>query len=200
VSVAANSDAAEPVHVAAFDRFPTPVACSPIWPARPRSVPASARMPEGSPTTSGRSGSDDIEKADSLGGPRPKPVWVDRLDGNAADVRFEEKQWMPLWVGAIFVLVPMAIASPLIYQHPDSGVAWILPPACGLFLAIVFWVSTARRWIRVDDRSLRIGDRKPIPLRELAGARIVEGRELRRARQAMIQGRGLSPAAAGLEA
>lgn len=107
---------------------------------------------------------------------------------------------MPLWVGAIFVLVPMAIASPLIYQHPDSGVAWILPPACGLFLAIVFWVSTARRWIRVDDRSLRIGDRKPIPLRELAGARIVEGRELRRARQAMIQGRGLSPAAAGLEA
>jgi hypothetical protein len=116
------------------------------------------------------------------------------------DVRFEEKQWMPLWVVAIFVLVPMAICSPLIYANPHSALAWGFAPAIGLLLAIVFWLSTARRWIRVDGRALLIGDRKPIPLTEITEAREVEGRELRRMRQAMIQGRGLSPGAAGLPA
>lgn len=107
---------------------------------------------------------------------------------------------MPLWVGAIFVVVPMAICSPLVYANRDSVVAWVLPPAVGLFWAIVFWISIARRWIRVDERALRIGDRKPIPLAEITDARIVEGRELRRLRQAVIQGRDPTPAASALPA
>jgi hypothetical protein len=115
-------------------------------------------------------------------------------------VRFEEKQWMPLWVALLFVAVPVVICLPFLLASPASAWFLLVPAGVGLFWAGVFWLAVSRRWIRVDDRSLRIGDRKPVRLTEISDARIVDGRELKRLRQAFTQGHGLPVAAAGLPA
>jgi Protein of unknown function (DUF3093) len=115
-------------------------------------------------------------------------------------MQYEEKHWMPLWVVAAIVLAPEVIAIPIIYGDAHSLFAWILPAACGAVVALVFWGGIARRWIRVDGRSLRITAQKAVPLSEVTGARIVEGRELKQLRQAFSQGRGLPVGAAALPA
>lgn len=107
---------------------------------------------------------------------------------------------MPWWVAALFVAGPVVLCAPVMAF--GSGSAWwlLVPAAIGALFAIVFWSSTARRWIRVDGRSLLIGDRKPIELSTIAETRLVEGKELRRLRQVMAQGGGLPIVAAATPA
>lgn len=107
---------------------------------------------------------------------------------------------MPAWAIALIALGPAAVCIPVVAFTSVPVWAWLVVLGIGCLLALSFWLSTARRWIRVDDRALRIGDRPPIPLRELGPARRVEGPELKQIRLAMTQGRGLPPSAAALGA
>jgi hypothetical protein len=115
-------------------------------------------------------------------------------------VRYEEKQWMPLWVVAIFVAVPQLIVLPVILGGgSESVILDFLPALIGLALAGIFWLSTARRVIRVDGTGLRVGDRAPVPLDRIDEARIVRGAELRAVRRALLgSGPSTGAAAAGV--
>ena len=107
---------------------------------------------------------------------------------------------MPWWIWAACIGGMSALFAPVILATRASLWWFAFPVAVGAFMGSIFWLSIARRWIRVDGASLLIGDRKPIQLGQIAEARVVDGDELRRVRQAMIEGRGLPAGAAALPA